>query len=56
MLWVCAMSLALPSKVVARAGGANAARGAVQVTFCGALAMAITAGVRPLFGGVARSS
>ncbi len=56
MLWVCAMSLALPGEVVARAGGANAAGGAVRVTFCGALAMAITAGVGSLFSVVAQWS
>jgi vacuolar iron transporter family protein len=53
MLWVSAMSLAflaLLGVVAARAGGANAVASAVRVTFWGALAMAITAGVGSLFG------
>jgi vacuolar iron transporter family protein len=56
MLWVPAMSLAflvLLGVVAARAGGANAVTSAVRVTFWGALAMAITAGVGSLFGAVA---
>ena len=55
MLWVSAMSLAflaLLGVVAARAGGANVAASAVRVTFWGALAMAITAGVGSLFGAV----
>jgi VIT1/CCC1 family predicted Fe2+/Mn2+ transporter len=42
--------LALLGGVAARAGGASVMRGAVRVTFWGALAMAITAGVGSLFG------
>jgi VIT1/CCC1 family predicted Fe2+/Mn2+ transporter len=44
--------LALLGGVAALAGGANAATGAVRVTFWGALAMALTAGVGALFGTV----
>jgi vacuolar iron transporter family protein len=36
--------------VAARAGGANVVASAARVTFWGALAMAITAGVGSLFG------
>jgi vacuolar iron transporter family protein len=53
MLWVSAMSLAflaLLGVVAARAGGANVITSAARVTFWGALAMAITAGVGSLFG------
>src|SRR5512134_4025092 len=46
-------SLALLGGVAALAGGASAAAGAVRVTFWGALAMALTAGVGALFGTVA---
>ena len=42
--------LALLGGVAARAGGAGVMRGAVRVTFWGALAMALTAGVGSLFG------
>ena len=42
--------LALLGGVAARAGGAVAAVGALRVTFWGALAMALTAGVGALFG------
>ena len=42
--------LALLGGVAARAGGAPVMRGAVRVTFWGALAMALTAGVGSLFG------
>jgi vacuolar iron transporter family protein len=42
--------LALLGGVAARAGGAGVLKGAVRVTFWGALAMAITAGVGSLFG------
>lgn len=42
--------LALLGGVAALAGGANATVGAVRVTFWGALAMALTAGVGALFG------
>jgi len=44
--------LALLGAVAARAGGAGVAVGAWRVTFWGALAMAITAGVGKLFGAV----
>lgn len=44
--------LALLGGVAARAGGANAAAGAMRVTFWGALAMGLTAGVGALFGAV----
>jgi VIT1/CCC1 family predicted Fe2+/Mn2+ transporter len=43
-------SLALLGTVAARAGGASMAAGAWRVTFWGALAMAITAGIGSLFG------
>ena len=42
--------LALLGAVAARVGGANIATGAIRVTFWGALAMAVTAGVGALFG------
>ena len=51
--WVSAMSLAflvLLGVVAARAGGAGVLASAARVTFWGALAMAITAGVGSLFG------
>lgn len=54
--WVSATSLlflAVLGAVAARAGGANVAVGAWRVTFWGALAMAITAGVGTLFGAIA---
>ena len=44
--------LAALGGVAARAGGSGAARGAVRVTFWGALAMAITYGIGRLFGAV----
>ena len=44
--------LALLGGLAAYAGGASAARGAFRVTFWGALAMALTAGVGALFGTV----
>ena len=53
--WVSATSLvflALLGVVAARVGGAGILIGAWRVTFWGALAMAITAGVRALFGAV----
>ena len=56
ILWVSGTSLvflALLGVLAARAGGANAVTGAWRVTFWGALAMAITAGVGALFGAVA---
>jgi vacuolar iron transporter family protein len=53
MVWVGLMSLlflALLGAVAARVGGASMAVGAWRVTFWGALAMVITAGVGRLFG------
>jgi VIT1/CCC1 family predicted Fe2+/Mn2+ transporter len=44
--------LALLGGGAALAGGANATAGTVRVTFWGALAMALTAGVGALFGTV----
>ena len=44
--------LALLGAIGARAGGANVLRATARVTFCGALAMAITAGIGKLFGTV----
>jgi VIT1/CCC1 family predicted Fe2+/Mn2+ transporter len=52
---VCGASLvflALLGSVAAKAGGAAALRGAVRVTFWGALAMGLTAAVGALFGTV----
>jgi VIT1/CCC1 family predicted Fe2+/Mn2+ transporter len=45
--------LALLGGLAARAGGAGVIIGAIRVTFWGALAMALTAGVGWLFGAVA---
>jgi vacuolar iron transporter family protein len=45
--------LALLGGLAARAGGAGVSAGAIRVTFWGALAMALTAGVGWLFGTVA---
>jgi vacuolar iron transporter family protein len=45
--------LALLGGLAARAGGAGVTMGAIRVTFWGALAMAMTAGVGSLFGTVA---
>jgi len=45
--------LALLGGLAAGAGGANALRGATRVTFWGALAMALTAGIGRVFGVVA---
>jgi VIT1/CCC1 family predicted Fe2+/Mn2+ transporter len=42
--------LALLGGLAARAGGAGVTLGAIRVTFWGALAMAVTAGVGALFG------
>ena len=53
--WIAATSLAflaLLGVLAANAGGANLWTGAWRVTFWGALAMAITAGVGSLFGAV----
>ena len=44
--------LALLGSVAARAGGANMVTAAARVTFWGALAMAVTAGIGALFGTV----
>ena len=44
--------LALLGAIGARAGGANVLRATARVTFWGALAMAVTAGVGALFGTV----
>jgi len=54
--WVSGTSLvflALLGALAARVGGARVVQGALRVTFWGALAMAVTAGVGTLFGGVA---
>jgi VIT1/CCC1 family predicted Fe2+/Mn2+ transporter len=54
--WVSGASLlflAVLGAIAARVGGASAVTGAWRVTFWGALAMAITAGVGALFGAVA---
>jgi VIT1/CCC1 family predicted Fe2+/Mn2+ transporter len=48
--------LALLGGLAARVGGANALRGATRVTFWGALAMALTAGVGHVFGLVTRNA
>jgi VIT1/CCC1 family predicted Fe2+/Mn2+ transporter len=45
--------LALLGGLAARAGGAGVTIGAIRVTFWGALAMAVTAGVGWLFGTIA---
>ena len=45
--------LALLGAIGARAGGANVARATLRVTFWGALAMALTAGIGAIFGTVA---
>ena len=53
--WVSGTSLvflALLGAMAARAGGANMLTGAWRVTFWGALAMGITAGVGKMFGAV----
>jgi vacuolar iron transporter family protein len=47
------VSLALLGGLAAHAGGARVIAGAIRVTFWGALAMAVTAGVGALFGTVA---
>jgi len=44
--------LALLGAIAARAGGANVWRAMARVTFWGALAMALTAGIGKLFGTV----
>jgi VIT1/CCC1 family predicted Fe2+/Mn2+ transporter len=45
--------LAALGAIGARAGGADVLRATIRVTFWGALAMAITAGIGALFGTVA---
>lgn len=53
MVWVAILSLvflAILGSLAARAGGASMRMGAIRVTFWGALAMALTAGVGRLFG------
>jgi len=53
IVWVAATALvflAVLGVVAARTGGADPAKGALRVTFWGALAMAVTAGVGALFG------
>jgi vacuolar iron transporter family protein len=55
ILWISLSSLvflALLGIVAARAGGANWLTSAWRVTFWGALAMGITAGVGSMFGAV----
>lgn len=44
--------LALLGAVGARAGGANMVTAVIRVTFWGAIAMAITAGIGRMFGAV----
>ncbi len=44
--------LALLGAIGARAGGANVVRATARVTFWGALAMALTAGIGAVFGTV----
>ena len=57
IMWVVASSallfLAVLGGVAARAGGASVVKAGWRVTFWGALAMALTAGVGALFGVVA---
>lgn len=56
IFWISGMSLASLAALgalAARVGGASVAAGAWRVSFWGALAMAITAGVGALFGAVA---
>lgn len=54
ILWAVAVTsllfLAVLGSLAARAGGASVLKAAVRVTFWGALAMALTAGVGALFG------
>jgi VIT1/CCC1 family predicted Fe2+/Mn2+ transporter len=46
--------LAILGAVAARTGGASVLKGAVRVTFWGALAMAVTSGIGALFGAVVK--
>ena len=51
--WVAGVSiicLALLGAAGAKTGGANVVKGAIRVTFWGAVAMAVTAGIGALFG------
>jgi vacuolar iron transporter family protein len=50
---VSLLFLALLGGLAAHAGGASVKKGALRVTFWGVLAMAVTAGIGALFGGVA---
>ncbi|MGC2047753.1 MAG: VIT1/CCC1 transporter family protein, partial [Gallionella sp.] len=54
LMWAVSVSsllfLALLGSLAARAGGASVMTSAIRVTFWGALAMALTAGVGSLFG------
>ena len=50
---VSLLFLAILGGLAARVGGASVTKGALRVTFWGALAMAVTAGVGALFGRVA---
>jgi VIT1/CCC1 family predicted Fe2+/Mn2+ transporter len=50
---VSLLFLAFLGGLAARAGGASVTKGALRVTFWGALAMAVTAGIGTLFGSVA---
>jgi VIT1/CCC1 family predicted Fe2+/Mn2+ transporter len=51
MVWVASLGfLALLGAIGARAGGADIFRATIRVTFWGALAMALTAGIGKLFG------
>jgi VIT1/CCC1 family predicted Fe2+/Mn2+ transporter len=56
LMWSTAIAslvfLAVLGAISARTGGADATRAVVRVTFWGALAMAITAGIGSLFGAV----
>jgi vacuolar iron transporter family protein len=48
----CLSLIVLLGEVGAKAGGANVLRATARVTFWGALAMSITAGIAKLFGTV----
>jgi vacuolar iron transporter family protein len=50
---VSLLFLALLGRLAARAGGASVTKGVLRVTFWGALAMTVTAGVGALFGRLA---
>jgi VIT1/CCC1 family predicted Fe2+/Mn2+ transporter len=53
VVWISGLSLAslaLLGAVAAQVGGASMTTGAWRVTFWGALAMALTAGIGSLFG------